>query len=139
MPGDTKYDFIKMLLHGEVHTFNVKLPTFYRCRSECSSARSEKCWIGLPICEDVTQNRATLAITFFWRENRVFTYDPESKRFLPTVGGSSNLVQETINSLIISRMSVQHAGRLRESLAQTLQRLCGASDLRPELSVLGQY
>ena len=69
----------------------------------------------------------------------MFTYDPESKRFLSTVGGSSNLVQETINSLIISRMSVQHAGHLRESLAQTLQRLCGASDLRPELSVLGQY
>ena len=44
--------------------YNAKPPTFYLCRFECSSARSGKCWIRSPICEDVTKNRATLAIKF---------------------------------------------------------------------------
>ena len=57
------------------------------------------------------QKTSNVSHEILWRENWVFTYDPESKRFLPTVVGSSNLVQETINSLIISRMSVNDCQR----------------------------
>ena len=66
-------------LWWSTHTYaayHAKLPTFYRCKSECSSARSGKCLIRLPICEIVAKCRVKLRL-----QNFVLTLENQTKGF----------------------------------------------------------